>query len=425
MKRKLITLLTAAVLLTSAPEISQAAVTPVPIGKINMPVNFRSGPTIDSTVYSTLQPGTSIKILGEVSPHWLHIKVGVKMGYVSATYVDYKPLTTSSKSSSASSTTGSKSSTAASTDTASTTGNKSSTATASDTTSSKNSTTTSASTAGSKSNTSNNTSSSSSTTVSAPALASSTPVVIANPTASNSTSASAPGTGIVEKGVNFRAEPNTTSNVLRVLVPGEVFSALEQPTAAWVKIQDKNGITGYVSTDYVSYTLPASQTAILAEVPQDTVDQVEDKPFNPPASTFNFPTLSTGQPLDEASADRILANALALQGITQYGYGKNEAPTLFDCSSFTKYVFGLEGIDLAWGTRYQKDVGIPVERGQWQKGDLLFFSAGDPNVITHVAIYAGDNKIIHNSPSLNGITISNLDLAYWQSHYVTARRVLR
>ncbi|WPP39553.1 SH3 domain-containing protein [Paenibacillus hunanensis] len=398
MKRKLITLLTAAVLLTSVPEISQAAVTPVPIGKINMPVNFRSGPSTDSTVYSTLQPGTSIKVLSEVSPHWLRIKVGVKTGYVSATYVDYKPLTTGST---ASSTSASKSST-----------------------SSSSGTSTANSSTGSKS-----TSSSSNTTVSSPALASSTTVTAAAPAINNDASANvstnAPGTGIVEKGVNFRAEPNTTSSVLRVLTAGEAFSALEQPTAAWVKIQDKNGVTGYVSTDYVSYTLPASQTAILAEVPQQTVDQVEDKPFNPPAPAFNFPTLSTGQPLDEASADRILANALALQGITQYGYGKNEAPTLFDCSSFTRYVFGLEGIDLAWGTRYQKDVGIAVERGQWQKGDLLFFSAGDPNVITHVAIYAGDNKIVHNSPSLNGITISNLDLAYWQDHYVTARRVLR
>ncbi len=398
MKRKLITLLTAAVLLTSVPEISQAAVTPVPIGKINMPVNFRSGPSTDSTVYSTLQPGTSIKVLSEVSPHWLRIKVGVKTGYVSATYVDYKPLTTGST---ASSTSASKSST-----------------------SSSSGISTANSSTGSKS-----TSSSSNTTVSSPALASSTTVTAAAPAINNDASANvstnAPGTGIVEKGVNFRAEPNTTSSVLRVLAAGEAFSALEQPTAAWVKMQDKNGVTGYVSTDYVSYTLPASQTAILAEVPQQTVDQVEDKPFNPPAPAFNFPTLSTGQPLDEASADRILANALALQGITQYGYGKNEAPTLFDCSSFTRYVFGLEGIDLAWGTRYQKDVGIAVERGQWQKGDLLFFSAGDPNVITHVAIYAGDNKIVHNSPSLNGITISNLDLAYWQDHYVTARRVLR
>ncbi|WP_411346370.1 SH3 domain-containing protein [Paenibacillus sp. WLX1005] len=399
MKRKLITLLTAAVLLTSAPDISQAAVTTVPVGKVNMPVNFRSGPNTDSSVYSTLQPGTSIKVLRQVNNYWLRVKVGVKTGYVSASYIDYKP---------SAEWVAANSSTSVSTKDSDTTTSGSATG---------NGTVTNASSSVVK--TGSNVTASAAPTGSAPSASLPTSTVITPP------AVHAPGTGLVERGVNFRAEPTTGSAVLRVLPVGESFSALEQPSAAWIKIQDKDGITGYVSADYVSYTLPASQTAVLAEVPSQTVDEVDAQPFNPPAPSISFPSLSTGSPLDEASADRIIASALALQGVTQYGFGKNEAPTLFDCSSFTRYIFGLEGIDLAWGTRYQKDVGIEVERGQWQKGDLLFFSGGDPNVITHVGIYAGDNKLIHNSPSLNGIAISNLDLQYWVDHYVTARRILR
>ncbi|WP_046214373.1 C40 family peptidase [Paenibacillus wulumuqiensis] len=382
MKRNIITLLTAAVLLTSTPQVTSAAATPVPVGKINLPVNFRSGPTTDSDVYSTLQPGTSIKILREVNSHWLRVKVGVKTGYVSASYVDYKPTsTTNSKDSTNSSTT----------------------------------TIVTASSAYTKSSDSASTANAtiSTETTSAPAAVS--PSAVSNK----------PGTGVVGKGVNFRAQPTTGSPVLRVLAVGESFTALEQPSAAWIKIKDKNGVTGYVSADYVSYTLPPSETAVLNEVPAQTIDEVEDLPYNPPQPAVTMPSLATGSPLDEASADRIIASALALQGVTHYGFGKNEAPTLFDCSSFTRYIYGLEGIDLAWGTRYQKDVGIEVERGQWQKGDLLFFSGGDPSVITHVGIYAGDNKLIHNSPSLDGIAISNLDLNYWVDHYVTARRILR
>lgn len=382
MKRNIITLLTAAVLLTSMPQVTSAAVTPVPVGKINLPVNFRSGPTTDSDVYSTLQPGTSIKILREVNSHWLRVKVGVKTGYVSAGYVDYKPT----------STTNSKDSINSSTTTIVTA--SSAYAKSSDSVSKANTTV-------------------STETTSAPASVS--PSAVSNE----------PGTGVVEKGVNFRAQPTTGSPVLRVLAVGESFTALEQPSAAWVKIKDKDGVTGYVSADYVSYTLAPSETAVLNEVPAQTIDEVEDLPYNPPQPAVTMPSLATGSPLDEASADRIIASALALQGVTHYGFGKNEAPTLFDCSSFTRYIYGLEGIDLAWGTRYQKDVGIEVERGQWQKGDLLFFSGGDPSVITHVGIYAGDNKLIHNSPSLDGIAISNLDLNYWVDHYVTARRILR
>lgn len=388
MKRNLITLVTAAVLLTSTPQMMEAATTPVPVGKVNLPVNFRSGPTPDSTVYGTLQPGTNIKILREVNSYWLRVKVGVKTGYVSASYINYTPKPKES--------------------------NPVSTSPASNTVSSQEQS--------SKLQTAKDTPSPSTPTItqaSAPAPAPTSTPVTPIPRTND------PGTGIVERGVNFRAEPTTGSDVLRVLPVGETFKALEQPSVSWIKIKDSTGTVGYVSTDYVSYTLPASATPVLTSLPVDAIPEVDDTPFQPPVTVTPPPTLATGSPLDEATADLILGSALALQGITHYGYGKNEAPTLFDCSSFTRYVFGQAGIDLAWGTQYQKNVGIEVERGQWQKGDLLFFSGGDPNVISHVGIYAGDNKLVHNSVSLDGIAISNLDLDYWVKHYVTARRVLQ
>lgn len=389
MKRNLITLVTAAMLLTSTPQMMEAAATPVPVGKVNLPVNFRSGPSADSTVYGTLQPGTNIKILREVNSYWLRVKVGVKTGYVSASYINYtskladaEPISTP--------------------------------------TTSTNNAVSSQEQSSSKLQTPKDTPTI--TQASAPASASpSTPPVAVTPVPRTND----PGTGIIERGVNFRAEPKTGSDVLRVMPVGETFKALEQPSASWIKIKDNTGTIGYVSTDYVSYTLPASATPVLTSLPVDAIPEVDDVPFQPPVTVTPPPTLATGSPLNEATADLILGSALALQGITHYGYGKNEAPTLFDCSSFTRYVFGQAGIDLAWGTQYQKNVGIEVERGQWQKGDLLFFSGGDPNMISHVGIYAGDNKLVHNSVSLDGIAISNLDLDYWVKHYVTARRVLQ
>lgn len=391
MKRNLITLVTAAVLLTSTPQLMEAAVTsPVPVGKVNLPVNFRSGPTADSTVYGTLQPGTNIKILREVNSYWLRVKVGVKTGYVSASYISYTPKPTTDSSSTSTAT-----SSSPPISTASSQEQSSKLQTAKDTPATTPSV----------------------TQASAPAP---TSVPVAPAPRVNE-----PGTGIVERGVNFRAQPTTGSEVLRVLPVGETFKALEQPNAGWVRIKDNTGVEGYVSTDYISYTLPASATPVLTSLPVDTIPEVDDVPFQPPLTVTPPPAFSTGSPLDEATADLILGSALALQGITHYGYGKNEAPTLFDCSSFTRYVFAQAGIDLAWGTQYQKNVGIEVERGQWQKGDLLFFSGGDPNMISHVGIYAGDNKLVHNSVSLDGVAISNLDLDYWVKHYVTARRILK
>lgn len=113
-----------------------------------------------------------------------------------------------------------------------------------------------------------------------------------------------------------------------------------------------------------------------------------------------------------------------LKGITHYKYGVNQAPTLLDCSSFTKYVFGKEGISLKWGTRYQKDAGTFVDKSKLQRGDLVFFRVGSSTSIGHVGIYIGNGQFIHNSPSFDGVGTSSLTTGYWSTRYVTARRVL-
>jgi cell wall-associated NlpC family hydrolase len=113
-----------------------------------------------------------------------------------------------------------------------------------------------------------------------------------------------------------------------------------------------------------------------------------------------------------------------LRGVTRYKLGANQPPTLLDCSSFTKYVFGQAGISLKWGTRYQKDAGRHVDKSNLQKGDLVFFGTQTKGTINHVGIYIGDGQFIHNSPSFDGVGISNLNSGYWADKYITARRVL-
>ncbi|GGN93723.1 hypothetical protein GCM10010969_07750 [Saccharibacillus kuerlensis] len=234
-----------------------------------------------------------------------------------------------------------------------------------------------------------------------------------------------------------------------MLSAGESFAAVELANSAWLKITDTNGVTGYVSTSYVTYSLPGGETSTpsasstpaftppAVSVPAVPVSQPQPapQPLQPapqplqPAPQPAAPVFSSDMPIDSVitpgAADRVIDNALALQGITRYGFGKNEAPVLFDCSSFTRYVFGLEGVSLPFGTAFQKDAGIPVERGQWQKGDLLFFSGSVPGLISHVGIYDGNGNLVHNSASKNGVVVSSLDLKYWQDHYVSARRVLQ
>ncbi|NGZ76244.1 C40 family peptidase [Saccharibacillus alkalitolerans] len=390
MNRKLFSLVAASSLLVTVPAVAQASP-----GKVDRPVNLRSAPSAsEGSVYRTLQPGTKLEVVTELNNYWLKVQIGEKTGYVSSSYVTYTKESSPSVKA--------------------------------------------ASSGGKTSSGTNKASKASSTSSVKQAAASSAPSAVKTlieppaPAAAPAPAASAAGSGVVTKNVNFRTAPVTGSDVLRVLSAGETFTAVELANSAWLKITDASGVTGYVSTGYVSYALPDGGSSSSSQIPSSSaplpaadipaVPSLPPVPSEPSAPSPGFPI---GTVISPDTADRVINNALSLQGITRYGFGKNEAPVLFDCSSFTRYVFGLEGISLPLGTAYQKDIGIPVEKGEWQKGDLLFFWSSVPGLIGHVGIYDGEGHLVHNSASKDGVAVADLDLKYWQDHYVSARRVLQ
>ncbi|QJD84856.1 C40 family peptidase [Cohnella herbarum] len=108
---------------------------------------------------------------------------------------------------------------------------------------------------------------------------------------------------------------------------------------------------------------------------------------------------------------------------TPYQYGAEAGVTYaFDCSSYVQYVFDQFGIELPRTSISQAYTGEKVDKAYLSVGDLVFFRTGG-NGISHVAIYAGDGKILHASSS-QGVTVSNMNSSYWTKNYVTARRVL-
>ncbi|MFC5467612.1 C40 family peptidase [Cohnella suwonensis] len=135
-----------------------------------------------------------------------------------------------------------------------------------------------------------------------------------------------------------------------------------------------------------------------------------------------------GQRAEAAQAasktDKIISLGKQYMGV-KYKFGATPGSTKsFDCSSFTQYVFGKIGIKLPRVSSSQATKGVKVARKNLIKGDLVFFRvARTGNKIGHVAIYIGNNKILHTYRS-TGVTISSLGESYWNTRYVTARRVL-
>jgi len=83
-------------------------------------------------------------------------------------------------------------------------------------------------------------------------------------------------------------------------------------------------------------------------------------------------------------------------------------------------MFNTIGVSLPRTSIEQAKIGEKVKPGYLSVGDLVFYNTNGKG-ISHVAIYAGDGKILHSASE--GVMISNMNSSYWKSRYVTARRV--
>lgn len=110
-----------------------------------------------------------------------------------------------------------------------------------------------------------------------------------------------------------------------------------------------------------------------------------------------------------------------------YKFGASTSTTrYFDCSSFMKHIFKKYGVNLPRTSAAQSKVGKAVSKSNLRVGDLVFFSSGsraNGSNVTHVAVYAGNGKILHTYGK-PGVTISNLNSGTWKRTYLKARRVL-
>ncbi|MFC7392327.1 NlpC/P60 family protein [Scopulibacillus cellulosilyticus] len=99
----------------------------------------------------------------------------------------------------------------------------------------------------------------------------------------------------------------------------------------------------------------------------------------------------------------------------------------FDCSGFTHNIYKHHGIIIPRDASAQILEGEAVEKGDLQKGDLLFFAHDSgKGAVHHVGMYYGNDKMIHSPNSKSSIEI--LDDVWHSSYaedYAGARRYLK
>ena len=98
-----------------------------------------------------------------------------------------------------------------------------------------------------------------------------------------------------------------------------------------------------------------------------------------------------------------------------------------DCSGFTQYIYNELGYDIPRTTGGVWTSDLPkVDRDDLQPGDLILFkgtyNSGYKDGVSHIGIYAGENRFIHCG-SNDGVTESSLLDPYYANHYLGAMRV--
>ena len=196
----------------------------------------------------------------------------------------------------------------------------------------------------------------------------------------------------------LRARVNTEElNVRRG--PGVEFEAITQITTneryevvgeenGWTQIELASGETAYVSSDYVvvEYSL------------------LEAVKFEPISAATQF---------------RLNIVNYALQFIgNPYVWGGTNPWTGADCSGYMQSVMATFGITLPRVSRQQAGAGVAVSLENLQPGDLVFYGTG--GVVNHVAMYIGNEQIVHAISESRGIDITSM----WRSTPMGYRNVI-
>lgn len=96
----------------------------------------------------------------------------------------------------------------------------------------------------------------------------------------------------------------------------------------------------------------------------------------------------------------------------------SEAPHIFSCGSFTKWLYAQKGIWLPRLSIQQVECGLEVAHEELNPGDLVFKSGivnyyrNDPaKGVGHVGLYVGEQTVIHatNRGKIKGVVESSLE----------------
>ena len=121
--------------------------------------------------------------------------------------------------------------------------------------------------------------------------------------------------------------------------------------------------------------------------------------------------------------NKFIACAESYKG-TPYVYGGTSRSGI-DCSGLIFNAAKEAGLGtLPRTAKAMCSIASRISDSQREPGDLIFFQAN--NTISHVAIFLGNNQILHSvsDGSKTGVIVSKLSEKYWKNHYYSSGRII-
>ncbi len=196
-----------------------------------------------------------------------------------------------------------------------------------------------------------------------------------------------------------RTEPTIESDVLGMVPDQEELTVTDESVEGWTKVSIEEG-EGYVSNDYVSMSIEFVTAESKAEEEARLAKEEAEREAAAAAAaakkTSSKSSSSGKASAPSGSGGSAVANYACQFVGNPYVYGGTSLTNGADCSGFVMAVYAAFGVSLPHSSSAMCGVGYGVSTSDLQPGDIICYSG-------HVAIYVGNNTIVHASTPESGI----------------------
>ncbi len=208
--------------------------------------------------------------------------------------------------------------------------------------------------------------------------------------------------------LKVRKEASTESGVLGLVPGGDDLTVIDESVDGWVGVAVAEG-QGYVSSEYVKLSTVYTYAESKEEEEARLKKEEEEREMAAAAAAAARKTSSSSSYSSDSGSSsqrsysapsgsngQAVANYACQFVGNPYVYGGTSLTNGTDCSGFVMSVYKQFGISLPHSSAALRSVGYGVSASEMQPGDIVCYSG-------HVAIYVGNNTIVHAATERTGI----------------------